>query len=397
VVVERLPAAGESIWQSQARFRSLGPVIPLTLPGDVVVWAATSHAAVREVLSGDDRVFGKHLSRWRAYREGSVAEDWALIPLLRNEHMLMQDGAVHARLRRLMSAAFTPRRVQALQPFVEHVVDDLLNRMDRTVDLVPDFAEQVPMAVICELFGVPLSDREDLRTWTSTQFSTMTTPTQAAGAARDLAAYLARLVKAKRGRDEDDLTTALIRAHDDEGRLSLRELVDSLRLMLIAGHETTLHLIGSAVIALLTHPDQLKMVMEFQRWPDAVEETLRRHTPVAGSAFRYALRDTTVAGVEIAAGDAIYLCYNGAATDPAVYGEDAACFDVDRPSQSHLAFSYGPHFCLGAPLARLEGRTALSRLFRRFPDMTLTVDPDEIPHTPSFITNGPMSVPVALY
>ncbi|MGV9801375.1 cytochrome P450 family protein [Mycobacterium sp. NPDC003449] len=394
-MIEKLPATDERIIQTHARFRSLGPVIPLRLPGEVTVWAATSHAAVREVLQGDGRLFAKHLSKWRAYREGRIADDWALMPLLRNEHMLMQDGAVHSRLRRLMSTAFTPRRVQALEPFIEHVVDDLLDNMNQSVDLASDFAEQVPMAVICELFGVPSSDRSNIRTWTSTQFSTTATPEQTAAAARELAAYIRSLVESKRGSRDDDLTTALIRAHDDEGQLSTQELVDSLRLMLIAGHETTLYLISSAVVALLTHPDQLNAVMESNRWPDVIEETLRLHTPVAGSAFRYALRDVTVAGVEISSGEAIYLCYSGAGTDMAAYGDDAACFDIDR-KQSHLAFSYGPHFCLGAPLARLEARIALSRLFRRFPGMSLTVEPEQIPYTPSFITNGPVSVPVTL-
>ena len=166
--------------------------------------------------------------------------------------------------------------------------------------------------------------------------------------------------------------------------------------MLIAGHETTLHLIGNAVVALLTHPEQLAAVVESDRWSDAIEETLRLHSPVAGAIFRYALQDVTVAGVRIGAGDAVYLCYNGAATDPATYGEDAAHFDIDRKNRSHLAFGHGPHFCLGAPLARLEARVALSRLFRRYPAMELTVDPDEVPYTPSFIVNGPLNVPVKL-
>ncbi|MGV9797251.1 cytochrome P450 family protein [Mycobacterium sp. NPDC003449] len=395
-MTEQLPATGERIWQTHARFRELGPVIPLGLPGGVDAWAATSHAAVREVLQGDNRLFGKHLSKWRAYNEGRVPDNWVLMPLVRAEHMLAQDGADHARLRRLMSSAFSPARVKALEPFIERVVDDLLSDMGATADLVPALAEQVPMAVICELFGVPDADRGSIRQWSSVLFSHTATPEDANTAGRDLLAYISGLVEAKRGSSDDDLTTALIRAHDDGDRLSTEELVDSLHLMLVAGHETTLHLIGSAVIALLTHPDQLAAVVESDRWSDAIEETLRLRSPVAGTIFRYALQDVTIAGVTIPAGDAVYLCYSGAVTDPAAYGEDAARFDIDRENRGQLAFGHGPHFCLGAPLGRMEARIALSRLFRRFPEMKLTVDPEQVPYTPSFITSGPMSVPVAL-
>jgi cytochrome P450 len=393
----QLPADDDHLWQTYARIRSLGPVIPLKLPGGVMVWAATSHAAVREVLQGDDRVFAKPISKWHAYSEGRIPQDWVLMPLARNEHMLMQDGAAHARLRRLVSIAFTPARVRELEPFVERIVDDLVDCMDTTVDLVPALAEQVPMAVICELFGVPHGDRGSLRRWTSVPFSAIATPEQATAAGRDLTAYLHRLVDAKRGSQDNDLTAALVRAHDDEeGRLSTQELVDSLHLMLVAGHETTMHPMGNAVVSLLTHPDQLAAVIELNRWADAIEESLRLHSPVAGAIFRYALQDVNIADAGIPAGDAVYLCYSGAATDPAAYGHDATSFDIDRAHRTHLAFGHGPHFCLGAPLARLEARIALSRLFQRFPNMTLTVDPDEVPYTPSFLVNGPLSVPVKL-
>lgn len=392
----QLPAHDDYLWQTYARFRSVGPVIPLEMPGGVMVWAATSHAAVREVLQGEGRLFAKHLSKWKAFGDGLIPKDWVLMPLVRNEHMLMQDGAAHARLRRLVSTAFTPGRVQSLEPFVERVVDDLLDRMGTTTDLVPAFAEQVPMAVISELFGVPSDDRAGIRRWTSVLFSATASPEQANAAGRDLIAYLHLLVESKRGSRDDDLAAALVRAHDDEGRLSTQELVDSLHLMLVAGHETTLHLLSNAVVALLTHPDQLATVIDDGRWSDAIEETLRLHSPVAGAIFRYALQDVIIADVPIPAGDAVYLCLSGAATDPAAYGQDAARFDIDRRNRSHLAFGHGPHFCLGAPLARLEARIALSRLFERFPNMALAMDPDEVPYTPSFLVNGPLSVPVKL-
>jgi 2-hydroxy-5-methyl-1-naphthoate 7-hydroxylase len=395
-MIAKLPAQDKHLWQTYARFRSLGPVIPLEMPSGVMVWAATSYASVREVLRGDDRLFAKNISKWKAYTEGRVPDDWVLMPFTRGEHMLMQDGAVHARLRRLVSSAFTPARVEGLEPFIEQLVDGLLDRLDTTADLVADLAERVPMAVIAELFGVPHDDRANLRRWTSILFSAAATPEQATTAGRDLTAYLQVLIESKRQRREDDLTSALVRAHEDGGHLSTQELVDSLQLMLVAGHETTIHLITNAVVALLTHPEQLAAVVEQDRWSDAIEETLRVHSPVAGAIFRYALEEVVVAGVTIPAGDAVYLCYSGAATDPAQYGEDARYFDIDRKNRNHLAFGHGPHFCLGAPLARLEARIVLRRLFERFPNMKLSVDPEDIPQTPSFIMNGPLHVPVSL-
>ena len=247
----------------------------------------------------------------------------------------MQDGATHARLRRLVSIAFTPARVRELEPFIERVVDDLIDRMDTTADLVPAFAEQVPMAVICELFGVPHADRGSLRLMDiSALLGHRHTGAGHRGQPRPDSVSTPYWSDAKRRSEDNDLTTALVRAHDDDGHLSPQELVDSLHLMLVAGHETTLHLLGNAVVALLTHPEQLAAVVELDRWSDAIEETLRLHPPVAGALFRYALQDVIVAGVMIPAGDAVCLCYSGAATDPAAYGQDAAHFDIDRKNRS---------------------------------------------------------------
>ena len=184
------------------------------------------------------------------------------MPFVRNEHMLFQDGAEHARLRRLVSKAFTPGRVRELEPFVEKVVEDLLNRMDTQTDLVPALAEQLPMRVIGELFGVPDADLPDFRQWTKTLFSSTATPEQATAAGRDMLEYLHRLVELKRKSQDDDLTVALISAHDDEGWLTTTELVDMLHLMLVAGHETTMHLISNAAVALLTHPKQRATVAQ---------------------------------------------------------------------------------------------------------------------------------------
>jgi cytochrome P450 len=394
-----LPAAGEALPDTYARFREAGPVIRVELPGGVRVWAATTHAAVREVLGGDDTRFGKHSSHWAALRDGDVPADWAFLPLVYGEHMLMRDGDGHRRLRNLVSRDFTPSRVAALRPRVVEIVDELVAGVvaagadGRPVDLVPEFTEQLPMAVICELLGIPADERPSLRGWTQVLFSHQNSAEQTHVAGRELMEYLGELVERKRRAPQADLTSAMVRGQDDE-QLSMRELVDCLFLLIIAGHETTVHLLGHAIVGLLANPGQLQLAIADDRWDDVVEEALRRTPPVYGSLFRYALKDTEVAGTPIDAGDALLLCIGGAGTDPAHHGADADRFDIARRQNGHLAFGHGPHFCLGAPLARLEGRIALAALFRRLPGMTAAVAFDEIPYSPSFLTYGPLSVPV---
>jgi cytochrome P450 len=377
-------------------------VVPLELPGGVRAWAATTHAAVRAVLDGEGKVFGKHSSHWAALRDGRVPADWPFLPVVLGEHLLHQDGDAHLRLRRLMSTGFTPARVLALRPRIEQIVDDLLDRViadaadGKDIDLVPAFAEKLPIAVISELFGVPETERDKIRGWTRVLFAHTTTPEEAAAAHQRLVGFLHDLVDAKRRTVGDDLTSALVTAHDGGDSLSTPELIDCLFLLLIAGHETSLHMLGQGVINLLSHPEQLVLTKAGDRWDDVVEETLRLSPPVAAAMFRYALTDVEVADVTIPAGDAVLLCYGGAATDPDQHGPGASEFHINRERREHLAFSHGPHYCLGAPLARLEGRVGLERLFERLPHIGLAVEPDEIPYSPSFLTYGPLSVPVSI-
>jgi cytochrome P450 len=396
----RLPVADESLLDTYARFRDSGPVVQVELPGGVRAWAVTTHAAVREVLTGDDKMFGKHSSHWAALQDGAVPADWPLLPLVLGEHMLVQDGAAHRRLRGLLSSAFTPSRVEALRPRVRQITDELCDSVATrgahgdAVDLIPVFADQLPMAVICELFGVPGPDRAQLRGWTQALFSHLNTAEETHAAQQNLVGYLTSLLEEKRRNPGEDLTTALVQGHDDDNKLSAQELVDCLFLLIVAGNETTVHLLGHAIVGLLTNPDQLALAAAEDRWTDVVEEALRRTPPVAGAIFRYALEPMELAGVPIAAGDPLLLCIGGAATDPEHHGADADRFDITREQQGHLAFGHGPHFCLGAPLARLEGEIALRALFTRLPDMRLAIASSDIPYSPSFLTYGPLSLPV---
>ncbi len=235
-------------------------------------------------------------------------------------------------------------------------------------------------------FGVPEPWRAPLRGWTRTLVAQDSTAEQITAAVQELIGYLGRLVAEKRHESGDDLTTALVRARDDQDRLSAGELVDSLFLLLIAGHETAVHMLGHAIVDLLAHPEQLARAQ--------AEETLRLHPPIAAAIFRYALRPVEIAGVPIAEGEAVMVCFGGAATDPARYGPDADTFDITRGERDHLAFGYGVHTCLGAPLARMEAGVALPRLFDRLPQPAAAVPLGEIPYSRSFLTYGPQSIPV---
>ncbi|WP_086829025.1 cytochrome P450 [Allokutzneria sp. NRRL B-24872] len=393
------PTAEESVPETLARLRGIAPVVPVELPGSVVAWAVLSHEAVKEVLGNENRVFGKDKKHWPALHDGTIAEDWPMLRLLRGNHINNVDGTDHRRLRDYFGNAFSPRMVAALAERVREIVAGLLDCIAAggdAVDLVPAFTEQVPMRVICELYGIPETEHALLRQRAATVLGRTSTPEAVHIARSRLHAFLGELVDRKRENPGDDLTSALVHARRGEDRLSRTELVDLLCQTLLAGHETTAHALANSIISLCTHRDQLALALRDGLWPRVVEESLRVSSPVQANPFRFSLRDTTVCGVDIPKGEALLVCFGGAGTDPNQYGPTAGEFDITRQPSPHLSFAYGPHFCAGAPLARLEGRIALSGLFGRFPDLDLAVGPKDIPYRPNFVTYGPAAVPVRL-
>jgi cytochrome P450 len=396
-----LPAPGERTSQTVRRLRDEhGPVVPIQLPGGVRAWAVTSFDAVNEVLGHDDTRYSKDSANWPALHDGTIPADWPLRQVLMGDHLLTKDGADHRRLRSLVNRAFTPARVHGLAPRIQALADELLDQVAAAgdgVDLVPHFTEPLPVTVICELFGVPAAERDGIRDWTKVLLSLGSTPQEAAEAGAGIMAYLAGHIARRRHEPGDDLTTALIHAQDEDGdRLSDNEMLWILWVVIIAGHETTVHLIANAVIALCADPEQLALAQSKDVWEQVVEETLRSRTSVINAVLRYTLQDVVIAGVAVPAGEALVIGFGGTGTDPARFGAGAERFDVTRAPETHLGFGRGPHFCLGAPLARLECRIALSSLFARFPGLRLAVAEDELPYTSSIITEGPMALPVHL-
>ncbi|MFI0786917.1 cytochrome P450 [Streptomyces lydicus] len=292
----------------------------------------------------------------------------------------------HTRLRALVSQAFTRRRVERLAPRIEALTDELFTAMEGApgpVDLIDGLATPLPVAVISELLGVPTADRHRMLTWSHAVARALVpdfllppgAAEQEARARQEFTDYLRELVVERRRAPGDDLLSALVGVHDDGDKLTENELLATCTLLLIAGHETTVNLIGNGTLALLRHPDQLaRLRSEPDLTDNAVEELLRYDSPVQLT-VRFALQDAEVAGVPVPAGTTLLLLIGAANRDPAAY-EHPERLDIGRTPVRHLAFGQGIHFCLGAPLARLETRIALRMLLERAPRVSLAGEPE---------------------
>ncbi|WP_432164245.1 cytochrome P450 family protein [Streptomyces tendae] len=373
-----------------ARLREAGPVHRITGTDGLPAWLVTRYEDVRQAIA-DPR-----LSLDKRHAKPGGYHGFALPPAL-DANLLNMDPPDHTRIRRLVSKAFTPRRVELLREPVRRTADALLDSIAPLgrADLISSYAGPLPITVICDLLGVAPHERQDFRSWTDTLVAPdPARPERAKEAVRALLGFFTGLLAAKRLAPADDLLSALIALRDDEDRLTEDELISLAFLILFAGYENTVHLIGNATLALLNHPEQLAALRAHpSRIGPAVEELARYDGPVPLAIRRFPTEDVTIGGVGIPAGETILLSLAAAHRDPRRF-TDPDRLDIGRDATAHLALGHGIHYCLGAPLARMEAEIALAALLDRFPKLALDFPPDGARWRPSMRARGLLRLPV---
>jgi cytochrome P450 len=384
------PAFMADPYSFYGHWRQAGPVHRVPTPDGLQVWVVTRYSDVRAGLADPRLSLSKKHARTDGYRGFSL-------PAALDANLLNLDPPNHTRLRKLVAKAFTPARMQSLRPVVEEHAAALLNAIaDRGHgDLIEEFAAPLPLIVIGDLLGVPTQPRADFRRWTSTLIAPHPgEPSRGKEAVSGIVRLLAGLIAAKRASPDDDLLSAMIAARDEQDQLSEDELVSLAFLILWAGYENSVHLIGNSILALLTSPQPMAGLPAGKPLPGpAVEELTRFADPNQYAIRRFATEDLSIGGVRIPAGDTVLLCLASANRDPDQF-TDPDALDLSRTGNPHLSFGLGIHYCLGAPLARIETDIALTSLLRRFPGLALAVKPDELRWRPSFRSRGLLELPV---
>lgn len=362
-----------------ARYRELDPVHPVPTTANpsgrtMVEWNLTRYDDVVFVLK-DKRFAREAATAFGPESPAFIAEKWRQLQESQSNWMLLKDPPDHTRLRGLVSQAFTPRMVEGLRRRIQEIAGQLAEALAENpaepIDVIPGYAFALPVIVIAELLGVPVSDRERFRGWSYLIARTLDNCTEeeliaADGAVEEIREYLRGIVAKREREPQQDLISGLIRARDEQGRLSALELIDTCILLLVAGHETTVNLIANGLWLLAKYPEALEQLQtEPHFYPSAVEEVLRYEGSVQVTS-RIAIEDVKIGGRTVRRGDWVTVWLAAANRDP-VHFPDPNRFDITRQPNRHVTFGGGAHFCLGAPLARLEGEVALRTFVERYP------------------------------
>lgn len=393
-----------------ANVRKDDPVKQVILPGNRLGWLITRYEDVELALR--DPRFAKDPRR--ALSPEQLRQQFGNIPMEQDidseeaalnrpaffeRHMLGVDPPDHTRLRSLVSLSFTPRFIERWRERIQTIANELLANVEAqgTMDLVNDFAFPLPMLVITEMLGVPREDQAKFRAWSNLFIESSGDPASFQQNAEQIAAfreYLRYLIDAKRKQPAEDLLSGLIEAETAGNKLSQGELISMVSLLLIAGHETTVNLISNGMLALLQHPEQKELLQQNPALiKSAIEEFLRFHGPLMTATQRWVSEDVELNGKLLKRGDYVVVILASANHDEAAFAHPER-LDITRQDNRHLAFGKGIHYCLGAPLARLEGQIAISTLLQRFPHVQLAVAPEELIWRPGALIMGLRSLPV---
>jgi cytochrome P450 PksS len=392
------PAFNANPYPFYARLRAEAPVCRVILPTRETAWFVTRYDDVALVLK--DERFVKDPANALTPQQFASRRWFRKVFRSLKSNMLDRDPPDHSRLRALVSKAFTSRRIEQMRGRVQELTDSLLDavRDPGRMDLIRDYALPLPTTIIAEMLGVPVEDRHRFHRWSKALMAAADSSWRMAFAvpsAWALLQYIRNVVKKRRAQPQDDLISALVQVEEAGDSLNEDELVAMVFLLLIAGHETTVNLIGNGALALLEHPGQKEMLgHEPALIKSAIEELLRYDGPVEIATERYAREDVEIAGVTIPRGETVHAVLASANRDERQFPNPDS-LDISREPNKHLAFGLGPHFCLGAPLARLEAQIAITTLLRRLPDLRLTATADRLRWRRGLLLRGVESLPVA--